>query len=188
MPAVIKSLHMAREYIRSCVREGDSVIDATAGNGHDTLFLAHQVGDKGKVFSFDLQKEAIERTGQLLENKRMIHRVVLIQDSHERMPDYVVGPVSAIMFNLGYLPGGDRKVITYPEPTVSALSSGLMMLRPKGIITVTIYTGHAGGIEESNAILSFCAGLNQDQFTALHYRIINQVNDPPSLVVIEKIH
>ncbi len=188
MPAIIKPLYMAREFIRACACNGELVIDATAGNGRDTLFLARQVGDKGKVLSFDVQKEAIERTRKLLEDENLLHRVVLILDSHERMPYYVQDPVAAIMFNLGYLPGGDHKIITRPETTVNALKAGLLMLRPKGIITLTIYTGHEGGAEERTALLSFCKNLNQKQFTVLHYNIVNQINDPPSLLVIEKIH
>lgn len=187
MPVILKPLYMARELARPCINEGDVVVDATAGNGHDTLFLARRVGDKGKVFSFDVQKEAIARTHQLLKAENMLHRVVLILDSHVHMCNYVDSPVAAIMFNLGYLPGGDHKVITRPETTAQALAAGLLMLRPKGIITLTIYTGHRGGAEENEAIITFCEKLNQRQFTVLHYHIINQVNDPPSLIVIEKI-
>jgi predicted methyltransferase len=188
MPAIIKPLYMAREFVSACVSGGDLVIDATAGNGHDTLFLASLVGDKGKVLSFDVQKEAIETTRQLLEGENLIHRVDLILDSHENMSDYVHGFVSAVMFNLGYLPGGEHDTITRPETTVNALKAGLLMLRPGGIITVVIYTGHEGGKEERTALFSFCANLNQKQFTVLHYSVINQIHDPPSLLVIEKIY
>jgi len=187
MPAIIKKpLHMAREFVSACVRSGESVIDATAGNGHDTLFLAHLVGGQGKVFSFDVQKEAIQATRRLLESENLAQRVVLILDSHEHMADYVRDPVAAIMFNLGYLPGSDHRIITRPETTVAALQDGLLMLRPGGIITVVVYTGHEGGAEERNALFSCCANLSQQQFTVLHYGVINQVNNPPSLLVIEK--
>ncbi len=188
MPAIIKPLYMARKFVSSCVRIGETVIDATAGNGHDTLFLAQLVGDQGKVFSFDVQKEAIEKTRQLLERENLIGRVALILDSHEHMPEYVHEPVSVIMFNLGYLPGSDHQIITRPESTINAVKAGLLLLRPGGIITLMIYTGHEGGKEEKAALFSLCEALNQKQFTVLYYNIINQIHHPPSLLVIEKNH
>lgn len=188
MPVVIKPLYMAREFISACVRSGELVIDATAGNGHDTLFLARQVGDKGKVLSFDVQQEAIQRTQQLLGKENLLHRVDLILDSHEHLQDYAHQPVAAIMFNLGYLPGSDHQIITRPETTVKAIKAGLTILRRGGIITTVVYTGHEGGKEEQAAIFAFCKNLSQKHFTVLHYSIINQINDPPSLLVIEKIH
>ncbi|RJX26488.1 MAG: methyltransferase domain-containing protein [Dethiobacter sp.] len=188
MPAIYKPLSMAREFVSAYVSHGDLVIDATAGNGHDTLFLARLVGEKGKVLSFDLQQEALEKTRRRLKGENLMHRVDLILDSHEHMSHYVHGLVSAIMFNLGYLPGGDHAIITRPETTVNALKAGLLILRPGGIITIVLYTGHEGGKEEKAALFDFCTNLNQQQFTVFHYCVLNQVNDPPSLLVIEKIH
>jgi len=188
MPVVVKPLHMAKKFISSCIQEGDLAVDATAGNGHDTLFLASLVGDSGKVISFDVQKEALLRTQNLLKRENLLHRVELILDTHEHIQDYVSYPVAAIMFNLGYLPGSDHRIITKPEATVNAIKAGLAVLKPGGIITVVIYTGHEGGKEEQAAIFALCKTLNQKHYTALHYSIINQVNHPPSLLVIEKIH
>ncbi|NMB40525.1 MAG: methyltransferase domain-containing protein [Firmicutes bacterium] len=184
----MKPLHMARNFIRACVCNGEQVIDATAGNGYDTFFLAQQVGDGGKVFSFDVQEEALGRTRKLLEEKNLLHRVVLILDGHEHISYHVEKPVAAIMFNLGYLPGGDHSIITRPKTTVRALQAGLSMLKPQGIITLVVYTGHEGGEEEKRALISLCQRLDQKQFTVLHYSMVNQVNDPPSLIVVEKIH
>ena len=111
MAVINKSVLMARKYISSCVSDGDRVIDATCGNGHDTLFLAKIVGEKGKVFSFDIQPEALVNTRRLLEANNLADRVHLIQSGHERMDSHVHEKVAAVMFNLDYLPGGNHKLL-----------------------------------------------------------------------------
>jgi tRNA G37 N-methylase Trm5 len=182
-----RPLTMARTIIASRVSDGAQVIDATAGNGHDTLFLARLVGDRGRVFSFDIQQEAIQQTRQRLEAENILDRVSLIQHGHEQMNLFVHEPVAAVMFNLGYLPRGDHFVVTRPESTVGALEASLKILCRGGIITVVLYTGHIGGREEHDAVLKFCQKLNQKDYTVLSYKIINQINDPPVLLVIESM-
>ncbi|MGI6307975.1 MAG: tRNA (mnm(5)s(2)U34)-methyltransferase [Dethiobacteria bacterium] len=186
MPVIEKPLKMARKYISACVSNGDLAVDATAGNGHDTLFLARLVGANGRVISFDKQKKAIENTYRRLKAENMLPRVDLIQDGHEHMANYIHSPVAAVMFNLGYLPGGDHTLITRPQTTLDALGASLWKLRPGGVITIVCYTGHEGGKEEKAALLTFLQGLEQKSFTVLHYAILNQVNAPPSLLAIEK--
>jgi tRNA G37 N-methylase Trm5 len=182
-----RPLTMARTFISSRISEGVQVIDATAGNGHDTLFLARLVGDRGRVFSFDIQQEAIEHTRRLLEAENILERVELIQHGHEEMHLFVHEPVAAVMFNLGYLPRGDHLIVTRPDSTVSAIEASLRILSRGGIITVVLYTGHDGGREEQDAVLKFCKKLDQKHYTVLSYKIINQVNEPPSLLVIESL-
>jgi predicted methyltransferase len=186
MLVIEKPLQMARHYISTCVVEGDLVVDATAGNGHDTLFLARLVGSRGRVIAFDKQKKAIENTRHRLTGENLLSRVDLILDGHERMADHLPGPVAAVMFNLGYLPGGDHALITKPQTTLRALDAAFLRLRPGGIITIVCYTGHRGGREEKSALMNYLQDLEQKQFKVLHYAIINQVNEPPSLLVIEK--
>ena len=181
-----KPLKMARYYISTCVARGDLAVDATAGNGHDTLFLARLVGSRGRVLAFDKQKKAIENTRRRLADEDLLSRVDLILDGHEQMADYLPGPVAAVMFNLGYLPGSDHAFITRPHTSLRALKAGLLGLRPGGIITIVCYTGHKGGKEEKTALVNYLQGLEQKRFKVLHYAIINQVNEPPSLLVIEK--
>ena len=132
MAVINKSVLMARKYISSCVSDGDRVIDATCGNGHDTLFLAKIVGEKGKVFSFDIQPEALVNTRRLLEANNLADRVHLIQSGHERMDSHVHEKVAAVMFNLGYLPGGNHKIITRPDTTVEALAKACSCCAPAG--------------------------------------------------------
>lgn len=181
-----KPLLMAQEIIARCVSPGDVVVDATAGNGNDTLFLAELVGDRGKVYSFDIQDEAINRTTRRLRKARLLSRVNLICSGHEKMAIYIKENISAAMFNLGYLPGKKHQLVTRPETTLIALKAGLEKLKPGGVITLVLYSGHAGGEEEKNAIINYCSTLSQEFYTVLLYEMINWVNHPPALVSIEK--
>jgi predicted methyltransferase len=188
MSMIKKPLLMAKEYVAGTLRAGELAIDATAGNGYDTLFLAQQVGDTGKVFSFDIQEKALQKTRQLLETEKLAHRVKLICCSHEYLANHINGQqVGAIMFNLGYLPGGDHSIVTRPETTIKAMGAGLAKLKNGGLLTAVLYSGHAGGLEEKNAVLNYAASLEQKSYHVLHYDIINKSGFPPSLLVIEKI-
>jgi tRNA G37 N-methylase Trm5 len=187
MSVICEPLSMARKFISACVSDGDQVIDSTAGNGHDTLFLAKLVGEKGRVFAFDIQPEAIAKTRNRLEAENFLNRVHLIQKSHDNMKSYVCGKISAAMFNLGYLPGGEHRLITRPDTTVKALEKCLQILCIGGIVTLVIYTGHDGGNEEKDALLKYCSQLNQQHFKVVYYSIVNQINEPPSLLVLERL-
>lgn len=188
MLRIKKPLLMAREYITGCLGAGELAVDATAGNGHDTLFLAHLVGETGKVLSFDIQKEALSKTRALLETEHLAHRVQLIHCSHEFLTDYVNGrQIGALMFNLGYLPGGDHGIVTQPGTTTRGMEAGLSKLKEGGILTAVLYSGHPGGLEEKRAVLSYAASLERKRYNVLHYEIINRTGFPPSLLVIEKI-
>ncbi len=132
------------------LQPGEVAVDATVGNGHDTLFLAQQVGAQGHVYGFDIQEEALARTRRRLEEAGLRDRVTLLQMGHEHMAEAVPaawhGRIGAVMFNLGYLPGGsDRTCITRPQTTVPALEAALRLLRPGGVLTVVAYRGHPGG-------------------------------------------
>jgi predicted methyltransferase len=148
----------AHALVRAAVRAGDSAIDATAGNGHDTLFLAQCVGPNGRVFAFDVQPEAIAATRAAIDaaDPGIALRVELIGENHanmaERLPPAIHGHVAAIMFNLGYLPGGDKSVTTHVSSTVAAVQAGARLLRPGGLMTVLGYVGHAAGRVEVSAL------------------------------------
>jgi SAM-dependent methyltransferase len=133
--------------------EGSCAIDATAGNGHDTLFLARLVGSTGQVLAFDVQAEAIESARSLLENARIAERVAFHHESHARLAEHArPDSVDVVMFNLGYLPGANRSVITEVEGTLVALDASSEVLRSGGWLCVTCYPGHAGGDEEASAV------------------------------------
>lgn len=142
---------LAHEQIRPHLRPGDRVVDATVGNGHDTLFLAQRVGLTGHVDGFDLQAQALARTRERLTQQRIEHVTLYLED-HARMDEFVIEPVQVIMFNLGYLPGGDKSMVTKTPSTLKALEAARTRLAHSGIITVMAYRGHDGGSEEAQAV------------------------------------
>jgi len=146
--------------LKSEIAAGDFVIDATAGNGHDTAFLANIVGETGKVLAIDVQAQAIESTAARLESEGLRDRVKLHHGCHVNLADLARGKSpSAIIFNLGYLPGGDHGIITHRENTLKALDAASEILRPAGILAVICYLGHHGGGEEAAAVVGFFASL-----------------------------
>ncbi|EJL39417.1 Putative rRNA methylase [Brevibacillus sp. CF112] len=178
-------LEVARKLIRERVQQGETVIDATMGNGNDTLFLAQLVQETGKVIAFDIQPQAIAKTKDRLEREGLADRVELKLASHEEIESLNV-QAAAIMFNLGYLPGGDKEITTQAGSTIRAIESGLRVLRPGGIMTVMIYWGHAAGEVEKEAVEAFCHELSQLEFLVLKYQYINQQNQAPFLLAIER--
>jgi SAM-dependent methyltransferase len=185
-----KATDMAHELVAKRIRKRSCVIDATAGNGHDTVFLAEKVGPTGKVFAFDIQEPALDATRARLEEAGHSTQVSLKNESHEHLGDHLPkrhhGHVQAIMFNLGYLPGGDKSVTTRWVSTMAALRASLDLISESGIITVTAYPGHLEGGEEANAIVQFGRWLDPREYRVLQYHFLNLTNDPPFLVAIER--
>ena len=173
-------------FIEDVISNGDIVIDATMGNGYDTKYLAEKVGENGFVYSFDIQEEAIKSTNKKLEKANLLDRVKLILDGHENMENYVKEEVSCVLFNLGYLPRADHNVITRPDTTLKAIKSSLKLLKPHGVVSIAIYTGHEGGMEEKNIVYEFVKELDQNEFNVLESKFVNQINNPPQLILIEK--
>lgn len=180
-PVTLSHLHL-----RSCIRAGDHVVDATCGNGSDTLLLAELVGDSGHVWAFDIQAEAIRRTTSLLADKGLLSRVTLIPHSHQSIAEQVQIPLAAIVFNLGYLPGGDHSIITQTESTIQAIKQGLPLLLPGGIMTICLYPGHNGGDDEQQAIMALIAGLNPRVFHVWRMGQVNVTANAPLFILIQK--
>lgn len=178
-----QGVEMSHQLLKQDIEEGETVIDATAGNGYDTLFLAGLVGDSGNVYSFDVQQEAIDSTRQRLRLAGIEDRVRLCHTGHENILDVINEDVGAIIFNLGYRPGGNKDIKTKPQTSLTALKSGLTLLKKSGIIVIVIYTGHEGGETERDILLNYSAGLNQDDYNVLHYHFINQDCSPEVLAI-----
>ena len=158
------------------------------GNGNDTAFLARLVGDHGNVYAFDIQQQALDQTRQRLINQRLTRPVTLYHTGHQHLLDTIgMTSISAAIFNLGYLPGGNKKIITRSQTTISAIKQCLMILQNGGIVVLVLYYGHPGGKPEKNRVLQFASQLNQKRYTVLEYQFINQVNDPPILLAIQKL-
>jgi tRNA A58 N-methylase Trm61 len=166
--------------------EGDRVIDATAGNGHDTVFLARQVGATGRVLAFDVQAAAISSSRRLVEAEGLGERVDFFQKSHAGLADHAEpGTVAAILFNLGYLPGSDQSVITTAAETLRALEASLRVLRPGGWLCVVCYPGHEGGNDEASAVEAWMASRGGELRVA-RYGMLATLRPAPFLLIAVK--
>lgn len=186
---MIRATEIAHFVMRQSVRPGDMVVDATVGNGHDTLFLAECVGPLGRVFGFDVQETALRETGRLLAN---LSQVELVLAGHEEMAETLGAAgiakdrVAGIMFNLGYLPGASKTIMTHAETTLKALEQGLSYLQVQGVVTLVCYPGHSGGTEETASVLSFAERLSSD-FSVSRYHRVNTIQAAPELLVIQRL-
>ena len=160
-------IQYAQSLLKMSVAEGDIAVDATAGNGHDTLFLANLVGDDGYVYAFDVQKEAVNATLHRLLDNALEHRAIVLRDGHENVAKYITKPVSAAIFNLGYLPGSDHEIVTKPNTTIQSLESLLKLLKVGGMIVLVVYHGHEGGKEERDEVIRFVSDLPQKSIDVL---------------------
>ncbi len=178
---------LAHLFLRGRVKAGDRVADATCGNGRDTLLLAQLVGEAGRVWAFDLQEVALAAAKELLAAHGVLDRVELVRAGHERLAAEVVdGSLAAVVFNLGYLPGGDRRVITRPATTLPALAAALGLLAPGGLLLVVIYTDHDGAREEEEAVTNWATALEPRSFNVWASRQLNRSAAAPYLVLVEK--
>ncbi|MFA9461014.1 tRNA (mnm(5)s(2)U34)-methyltransferase [Thiohalorhabdus sp. Cl-TMA] len=152
----------AHRAVAECLYAGAWAVDATVGNGHDTLFLAQMVGEGGRVDGVDTQTPALSAARARLAEAGVLDRVRLHQGGHERLPyllpGQAAGRVQAVMFNLGFLPGGEKTLITRPETTLAALDASIALLAPEGRLSVVAYPGHPGGAEECAAVMEWAEG------------------------------
>jgi len=187
---ILKSvLDYAHHLLTESVQKGETVVDATCGNGYDSLFLSNIVGEKGQVLAFDIQAQAIQSTKEkLIEEERT--NVTLIHDGHENLQDYLVIQknlkIGGAIFNLGYLPRSDKTIITKGESTVKAIETLLEYLKKNGLIVIVVYYGHEGGEEEKEFLLKYLLQLNQREYSVLRYGFINQKNNPPFILAVQK--
>ncbi|QEY26551.1 tRNA (mnm(5)s(2)U34)-methyltransferase [Neisseria zalophi] len=180
-------LPFAHYLLSNAVKPGDTVIDGTAGNGHDTLALAQMVGANGKVWAFDIQAQALAQTAARLDQAGARAQVAYIQAGHERLADYVAEPITAAIFNFGWLPGGDKTLTTQADTSIRALESALHLLKSGGLLAAVLYPGHEAGNREAAAVEQWAALLPQQQYSVLKYGFINRRNQPPYLLAAEKL-
>lgn len=169
------------------LREGDLAIDATAGNGHDTVFLAGRVGESGRVIAFDIQAAAIASAGERVAAASLTGRVTFVLGSHSDLGRHAApGSVAGIVFNLGYLPGGDHAVITRSGDTLLALDASLVALKEGGLLAIVCYPGHPGGDAESEAVVAWTKDLT-DPFSCEVIRREDTLRPAPFLVLVRKL-
>lgn len=175
----------AHRLLESHLQPGDIAIDATLGNGYDTLFLLRHVDRAGHVYGFDIQPQALEKTSKRLTEAGMVDRATLFQASHadmaDRIPSQHHGEIRTIMFNLGYLPGSDKSIITQAESTIPALEAACKLLMPGGIITIVTYPGHTGGDRETGHVKNWVDCLDRSLF---YHEIICSSVDKPTAPIL----
>jgi predicted methyltransferase len=178
---------LARTLLHEVIQHGDTVIDATAGNGHDTQFLAECVGPDGSVLAFDIQENAIHATSDRLREAGLASRVRLYQTSHAHMAAHAEpGSVSAIMFNLGYLPGDDHQLTTEAATTLAALNAATSLLKPGGTLTIVCYPGHAEGATEAAEVETWLTTLATSGWRIARYALLGTARPAPFLLVARK--
>ncbi|MBQ3074558.1 MAG: class I SAM-dependent methyltransferase [Clostridia bacterium] len=179
------ALGLSHKFISEHVSPGNVCIDATAGRGRDTLFLCQLVGESGTVFAFDIQQEAVDSTKELLRSNDKKATVIL--NCHSKMDQYVEKEsVDAIMFNFGWLPGGDHTKFSHGNTSQIAIEKGLELLKPGGVMSLCIYCGKETGFEEKETLLSFLKTLDQKKYSVLLTDYINRSGNPPIAVFITK--
>jgi SAM-dependent methyltransferase len=172
MPDRPRLTERAQQAWRPYLRPGSWAIDATAGNGHDTVFIAQAVSPGGHVFAFDIQNTALRATARRLESAGLLDTATLICADHARLPEHLPcsakGRIGLVSFNLGYLPTGDHSRTTRPETTLPALQAALGLLAPQGALSIMAYRGHPGGMQEAEAVEDFMTNL-QEPWTVLRH-------------------
>lgn len=181
------SLHISHELVSKVVQPGDTVVDATMGNGNDTLFLGNLVGDRGKVYAFDVQQLALDNTRKRLSEAGILDRAELILDGHQNIDKYVSKGIKAVMFNLGYLPKGDHNIGTRAETTITAIEKSMELLCKEGIVMIVVYYGGDSGFDEKNSVMEYFKSIDCKKYSVLVHDFVNQVNCPPIAICIEKM-
>lgn len=180
-------LQYAKTLMAISLDEGDIAVDATSGNGHDTVYLASLVGETGHVYAFDVQIEAIEATVNRIKEDGFENRVTVLHQGHETVDEVVQGKIGGAIFNLGYLPGSDHSIVTKPNTTITAIEKILKQLKVGGIIVLVVYHGHVGGKLERDEVIKYVSNLPQKYVHVLRYEFMNQRNDPPFIIALEKV-
>ncbi len=169
---------MEKELLAEHIGSGNVVADFTMGNGNDTLWLAQRVGENGKVYAFDIQEAAVANTEKLLREKGYLDRCTLIQDSHHKLAEYIEDELDAGIFNLGFLPGGDKRITTLRETTLPAIQAAIGKIKPGGCLLVAVYPGHEEGNIEGKLICEMLADRDQKELSAYRFNVLNAPTSP----------
>ena len=178
--------YLAADVLSRVLSEGDSAVDATMGNGHDTEALCRLVGPSGRVYAFDIQPQAVENTRLRLLEAGLADRASLFCLGHEHLAEAVPVPVRAVMFNLGWLPGGDHGITTLLPTTLSAVEQALSLLLPGGVLVLCAYPGHPEGAREKESLISFFSSLPPQRYNILRQVFLNAGPGAPECFVVQK--
>ncbi len=175
-------IHVAHHFWKLIVETTDHVIDATLGNGQDALFLA-PLCTRGKLTGIDVQEQAISSAQEILKE---YYHIEYVLGSHATFPNHLTPEtIKLIVYNLGYLPRGDKTIVTQTSSTLESVQNALSLLTPGGMISITCYSGHEEGANEEKALLEFSRRLNPRQWSVSHQQWLNR-HRCPSLLLISK--
>ena len=176
---MVDLIELHKHFILQHLREGDVAVDFTMGNGNDTLFLSKAVGERGRVYAFDIQEEALNATRERLLAENAPENYTLICASHHRVREFVKEPIKAGMFNLGYLPRSNRKsVTTMRETTMPAVEAAINMLLPDGVLIIAIYPGHEEGALEGDMLREYFKTTSRFKICPSEFHILNSPTSP----------
>lgn len=185
MQTVSNVLNLIKAAILPALDKAGVVVDATAGNGHDTLFLAEHTSDKAKIYAFDIQEAALNNTRQ--RTAAYTDRIEYVLRSHADLGKVVAEDIDLAIFNLGYLPGQEHEVTTQKETTLLAVQQVLEKLSCNGVCVIVAYPGHEAGGQEADMLEDFLASLAKKDYTAGCYRLVNHAKTAPYAYIVEKV-
>ena len=183
---MIDLLELHKYFIRNHLHPGDVAVDFTMGNGHDTEFLSKTVGESGHVYAFDIQEQALASTARRLREAGCPENYTLIHDSHQYVKNYVKTPFRAGMFNLGWLPGGDKSITTLRESTMPAVKAAIELMDRDAILNIAVYPGHAEGDAEGQMLCTYLSGISRHKICATRVNILNSPTSPYFIVIETK--
>lgn len=188
-PLFQSHIDLAHSYWKRLLSVGDIAVDATCGNGHDTLLLAETVltETSGTVYAFDVQAQAIQATRERAEAKLGVisQRIITLQQSHETFPEeFASMEIKLFIYNLGYLPGADKSKTTETGSTLRSIQQACALVTPGGAISVTCYPGHPEGALEEKALLEYAESLCKETWEVCHHRWSNRSKAPSLLLLL----
>jgi len=183
---ISSAVNYVKDNVQRKIKDDSIVIDATLGNGYDTLFLRKLLSEEGFLYGFDIQEKAIETTKNRLIENNCDTCVQLIHDGHENLGKYINEPVDIILYNLGYLPKGNKAITTESHTTLKSVKAGMTLLKKGGAIFITVYPGHPAGAVELKELLSFLEAVNQKKYEVMKVEFFNHKNNPPVVWIIER--
>lgn len=183
---MIELLDLHKKFILEHLKSGDTAVDFTMGNGHDTEFLSKTVGESGRVYAFDIQASAVESTRKNLADAGCPSNYTLIHDSHHNVKNYVKEPIKAGMFNLGYLPGGDKSITTMRATTLPAIEAAIDLLGKDAILLIAVYPGHPEGEAEGREISEYLSTLSRFKVCCTRVQILNSPTSPYFIMIETK--
>lgn len=178
-----------QEILKPYVEKARILVDGTAGNGWDTLYLVKYSSKEARIFSFDIQPDAIENTRNLIEKDNLegLKKVNFVCENHKNFQEHIKNPIDVAMMNLGYLPNGKKFLTTHVEDSFETIIQLMFKLKLHGAMSITCYPGHPEGKIEYEVISDFLATISSQDFQIMRIEKWNHIAEPPIAFLIERI-